>query len=654
MNISYIKKQKAFSLVELSVTLLVIATMVSISTIGYKSFISNSKIKTNQDNIDAVYKAIGNYLVTNKKLPCPASLTLLKGDSNYGNEVRTSGACASSGGVTIVSRTCTLSTTSTTVNCDLAYGMVPTKTLGLSDNMAEDSFGTKLSYIIDTRFATLVNSGGTTGFEGSDPDATNMIQIRELSSSTILSNAIMVILSHGANKFGGFNASSASQNSNPANADELSNISTGSFDNIFIRSSNINGFDDVLLFKNKMQLAAESGFEKMACRSLPIDTVNASRYCESVSPPPSVPTLLTWGKAEYDQELRGSDSSGKACPSGCATTSPTSYTSRKCGKYGVWGPILYPCKFDNSTCTVTTANVTQTTVSAGNGTLICIGGYTGSPTYNCTSGVFIPAGEICTSTCGTTSYQVFISGSSYTLPVGSCTVKVWAIGGGGGGAGATNVDTTTGGAGGGAGVVYKTYTVTSGQVVSYSIGVSGSGGVGAGNGSSGGTTSATVNGVTITAFGGSGGQFNNGVTVSGGSYSGGDGGANGGSGIGISGDAGGPGGGAIGGVSGSIAGTDGGTGANSADVSGLFSALSSTGYTTVSGGTGSGRGSGGTANINHGGNASGFGCGGGGAGYYGGNGGNGLYGGGGGGAAGYTGTQSGGNGGNGAVVIKIN
>ena len=433
MNISYIKKQKAFSLVELSVTLLVIATMVSISTIGYKSFISNSKIKTNQDNIDAVYKAIGNYLVTNKKLPCPASLTLLKGDSNYGNEVRTSGACASSGGVTIVSRTCTLSTTSTTVNCDLAYGMVPTKTLGLSDNMAEDSFGTKLSYIIDTRFATLVNSGGTTGFEGSDPDATNMIQIRELSSSTILSNAIMVILSHGANKFGGFNASSASQNSNPANADELSNISTGSFDNIFIRSSNINGFDDVLLFKNKMQLAAESGFEKMACRGLPIDTVNASRYCESVSPPPSVPTLLTWGKAEYDQELRGSDSSGKACPSDCVTTSPTSYTSRKCGKYGVWGPILYPCKFDTSlvSCSISgwpdlnnktgLPYASSPTAIPNSPTAACATGYGGSPTYTCTTSGAATITANCTSL-GCQNNQLSVSGGSYagsTTSIGS-------------------------------------------------------------------------------------------------------------------------------------------------------------------------------------------------------------------------------------------
>ena len=363
---------------------------------------------------------------------------------------------------------------------------------------------------------------------------------------------------------------------------------------------------------------------------------------------------------------------------------------------------------DITTCNVTTANVTQSSVSQGSGALTCSAGYTGSPTYTCASGTFTPGGSACTgiscpvsvtgvsspssvgytpsstsmscnaagysgsvnytcttgtlsvtgsctSTCGSTSYQVFTSGSSYTLPAGSCTVKVWAIGGGGGAAGATSNDGDSGGGGGAGGVVYRTYTVTAGQSVSYSIASGGSGGSGAGNGSSGGSTSATVNGITITAFGGSGGQFNNGVTVGGGSYSGGDGGANGGSGVGIASDAGGPGGGAIGGVSGSTNGSSGGTGANSADVSGLFAALSAAGYSTSSGGAGSPAGSGGSNNA--GASASGFGCGGGGAGYWGGSGGSGIYGGGGGGASGYYTSPinwQGGYGGNGAVVIKLN
>ena len=420
MNISFIKKyytqKHAFSLVELSVVLLVIATLLSTSVIGYKSIISASKVKSNKDSIDAVYKAIGSYLITNKKLPCPASLTLTKGDVNYGNEVRVSGACPSStsGGVIISSS-----------NTNLAYGMVPTQTLGLPANIAEDSFGTKLSYIIDKRFATLINSAGTNGFEGTDPDAT-MIQIQELSSSIVLSNAIMVIISHGANKLGGFNSNSTSQNPNPANADELSNISTN-FDNIFMRSSNSSSFDDVLLFKNKMQLAVESGFDKMACRSLPVDSVTGK--CEASS----ILTNLSWKKAEYNQELSSSGPVGQqGCPSACITLSPTLYPSRKCGKYGVWGPILYPCKYNSSIiCSITgiTGIANQSVPYANSPTAIaCISGYSGSPTYTClSSGPASIKGSCTTITCTAPSgigYSAqsnlpYATGGSGTFPCNS-------------------------------------------------------------------------------------------------------------------------------------------------------------------------------------------------------------------------------------------
>ena len=411
MNIFCIKKpykqKQAFSLVELSVVLLVIATLLSTSVIGYKSIISASKVKSNRDSIDAVYKAIGNYLITNKKLPCPASLTLTKGDVNYGNEVRVSGICSSSSGVII--------------NGNLAYGMVPTQTLGLPANIAEDSFGTKLSYIIDKRFATLINSAGTNGFEGTDPDAT-MIQIQELSSSIVLSNAIMVIISHGANKLGGFNSNSTSQNPNPANADELSNISTN-FDNIFMRSSNSSSFDDVLLFKNKMQLAVESGFDKMACRSLPVDSVTGK--CEASS----ILTNLSWKKAEYNQELSSSGPVGQqGCPSACITLSPTLYPSRKCGKYGVWGPILYPCKYNSSiVCSVTgiTGIANQSLPYANSSTAInCISGYSGSPTYTClSSGPASIIGSCTPITCSASGTGYSVSGLAYGNSSFSCNTS---------------------------------------------------------------------------------------------------------------------------------------------------------------------------------------------------------------------------------------
>jgi hypothetical protein len=250
---------------------------------------------------------------------------------------------------------------------------------------------------------------------------------------------------------------------------------------------------------------------------------------------------------------------------------------------------------------------------------------------------------------------VLTSGASVTVPSGKTSVKIWVVGGGGGGAGSATSDDNSGGGGGAGGIAYKTFTVSSGQAISYSLGAAGSQGSNFIGGGNGGTTSATVAGMTIYGYGGSGGIWDNGDDASGGTFAGGDGGVNGGSGLGVIGDTGGGSGGAIGGTNGTTAASNGANGANSVDVSGLFAALSYvSGYPTTSGGGASPTNSSSMRNLNHGLPATGFGCGGGSAGFWGGNGGNGLYGGGGGGASGYSAVQTGGAGGQGVVVMQFN
>lgn len=192
--------------------------------------------------------------------------------------------------------------------------------------------------------------------------------------------------------------------------------------------------------------------------------------------------------------------------------------------------------------------------------------------------------------------------------------------------------------------------------ISYTLGTAGAKGVDANSGSAGGNSTLSYLGVSLTANGGSGGNYNTGTTSSGGTASGGTSNATGGTGGGVSGDVGGAGGGGIN-VSdnGSWSNSAGQDGASAIDFQGLSSALSGSGYSLGTGGTGSAAGSAGTANANNGNPGTGIGAGGGGAGFYGGNGGNGSYGGGGGGAAGYTAANmEGGDGGQGVLVIQRN
>lgn len=108
---------------------------------------------------------------------------------------------------------------------------------------------------------------------------------------------------------------------------------------------------------------------------------------------------------------------------------------------------------------------------------------------------------------------------SYSVPVGASTLKAWVIGGGGG---SYYIDVCQGGNDGGyGGESVKTYSVSAGNSVSYSIGTSGLGGYDSGPAATaGGSTSLTYNGISISA--GGGGAATENLTGSAGMGTGGD------------------------------------------------------------------------------------------------------------------------------------
>ncbi|MEN9337977.1 MAG: hypothetical protein RIQ41_291 [Candidatus Parcubacteria bacterium] len=250
-----------------------------------------------------------------------------------------------------------------------------------------------------------------------------------------------------------------------------------------------------------------------------------------------------------------------------------------------------------------------------------------------------------TTTPQVTVNAILTSGSSWTVPAGITSVKLWVVGAGGGGGGAYSFwgEYATQGGGGSGGVVYKEFTVNPGEVISYTLGGGGTSGSSGAFGSAGGSTIVTLpSGQIITALGGGGGNSGGGGSGGHGStsglgviiYTGGAGNIYGGGGIGT-------------------ANASGFSGAQANDVSGLFAVLTAAGYATTGPGA-----YGGCGSVNGGWYATGFGSGGGSSSCYGGTGGVGLYGGGGGGSGstqdawGGVEVGTGGNGGSGVVVIS--
>ncbi|MFT6346930.1 MAG: hypothetical protein ACJA02_001176, partial [Myxococcota bacterium] len=337
----------------------VIAASMSVS----RTVISGSEEKITKERMEVVYDAIKNYVSIHKRLPCPASLQAAKGSENYGVEAPDNGSCDDlSDGLNLV------------------YGMIPIDVLNLNADMAEDGFETKFSYVVDKRFTrtnTGVNDILDGGFEltksalseNDDPDSENLFGLTVSASGSNLlpnNNGIFALISHGANKFGGYPANSKTQNDG-GNVDELENID---FDGIFISSSNESDFDDIVIFKTKAQLVRNADLKYIMCNSDEADNSYSS----------------SWENADY-----GTVS--------CASAGSDLFYTRNCSKYGNWGSTNIDTKECNRTipdCIVSSSANLNSSVKSNNYTqevavgspvsVVCRSGYSGSPAATCSSG----------------------------------------------------------------------------------------------------------------------------------------------------------------------------------------------------------------------------------------------------------------------------
>jgi hypothetical protein len=262
--------------------------------------------------MDKVYSSLASFVLNNKRLPCPAPLDVAKGVAEYGWEALNQGTCTN---ITLID---------VTDPYDLVYGMIPVSTLGLSPEYGEDGFGTKFSYVAAKSFTQVSSGVLNDGFEtiqampsvGSGELPINIINIQNNNNGTneiFLSNALFVIISHGNNKAGGWNATGTSQNTD-GNASEVDN-ELGDPNITFTAYSTDSSFDDIVLFKDKTQLLKDAGAEFMLCIGQEASVADTADVCDG---------------AEWDGRIvvYGEDSLSSTGGEDC---------TRKCGKYGVWG-----------------------------------------------------------------------------------------------------------------------------------------------------------------------------------------------------------------------------------------------------------------------------------------------------------------------------
>lgn len=250
------KLKSAYSLLELSIVIIIISILISGALSVSVSGVNSAKVRVTKDRMQEIYKALGNYLLANHRLPCPASLRAIEStDANYGVEVGAGAGCVGSGVYT-----------STVTSVTTVYGAVPVKVLGLSNEMAKDAFDSKIVYLIHPNFTNA--SPAVADFDGafsfSNAPFTNIITVAEVPSTAaraITSDAIVVLISHGANKSGAFNTNSNTQNPRSSDANEMENdianagaggADLAEYDNVIITAAgNSDVFDDIVLYKRR-------------------------------------------------------------------------------------------------------------------------------------------------------------------------------------------------------------------------------------------------------------------------------------------------------------------------------------------------------------------------------------------------------------------
>lgn len=314
-------QKSAFSLVELSIVMVIIAIFISGIMYAAVGVSNNAKIVVTKDRINEIYKAFGNYLAVHHALPCPAPITDKKGDANYGNsQANGLGRCLHVVNGTAVS--------GVYISSDLLYGMIPIQNLNLSTEMAEDGFGSKFAYIVNRKFTGFNENGSTTDNFNNAPD-TSIITIKEGvgGATTITDDAAFAIISYGPNKFGAYNATSSTQNERSSDTDEQENdLNATVYNNVLISSADRSDvFDDIIFYKIKKNIMIDFElFSLVTCKST--STNNGDVYTDSGSI-----NVATWEETSYGQIAV----SINKCENSSYDQTVT-YPTKRCGAFGEW------------------------------------------------------------------------------------------------------------------------------------------------------------------------------------------------------------------------------------------------------------------------------------------------------------------------------
>lgn len=307
------KYNLGFTLLEMSITIFIAGIVIVLLGEFHFSLINSSKYNLTLDKLNIIQKSINEYILKNEHLPCPASLNKKINDIDYGIESRND-----------LTKKCEYDTEFYNKSNNLIYGLMPVKTLELSNEYSFDAWMNNIIYIVSKDYAdsriTFLNS------------INNKIIIKNLNDNTSTNNAIFIILSNGKNKNGSFN--NGIQHNIDNNLLDIENIYQKDFDNIFVKDIQNKKFDDIVYYSEKDKIIIELELEDTPCNLKDLYNLDENwKYTKHSTCPNNL--------CQQGIEIE----SLNTCKNNTISLNPTNNNTpiRKCLKYGRWSDVIYPC-----------------------------------------------------------------------------------------------------------------------------------------------------------------------------------------------------------------------------------------------------------------------------------------------------------------------
>lgn len=260
------RARHGFTLVELSVVLVVIALISGMGLAATMGMLESAKRAATESKLNEIEKALMAFRNRYNRLPCPGGITLTETSSVYGLEAATPGTCTG-GSPAAIDISGNGGTPPPNGNPPVVQGGIPARTLGLPDEFMFDGWGRRFLYAIDAN-ATVTNAFSIIPVSAERCGVT----VKDAaggyrSGSASGGGSVYTLVSHGSNGHGAYVNGSTRISSGSTNTDELDNCNctatgaNGTTNASFVQkeptensSTATDVFDDIVRFKERWQL----------------------------------------------------------------------------------------------------------------------------------------------------------------------------------------------------------------------------------------------------------------------------------------------------------------------------------------------------------------------------------------------------------------